>query len=211
MLFFFACQKDKFESIDYSNNKNYVSNKIGSYSEFSVQEIIYDDFKNTIDTISYQLKELNESLFKDKLGRNSIRIDRYSRNNDTANWSYINTWYTSIDIHSIERIENNTRKSILSFPITYDAVWNSNEFNMEYVNNVFYTSFHKPYSLNTIKYDSSITVESATVSNSIKERAYKEVYVKHIGLAYKTIVFIDKIGTLQRGKRINYKLLKHVP
>jgi hypothetical protein len=210
-VFFFACQKDKFESIDYSNDKNYISKKIGSYSEYSVQEIVYDDFKNTIDTFNYQLKELNESLFKDNLGRNSIRIDRYSRSNDTFNWSYVNTCYISIDVNSIERIENNTRKSIISFPISNDAIWNSNEFNMEYVNNVFYTSFHKPYSINSIKYDSSITVEGVVVSNSIKERAYKEVYVKQIGLVYKNIVFIDKIGTLQRGRRINYKLLKHVP
>ena len=206
-----ACKKDQFESVNTSSDKNYISTKSGSYTEYSVQEIVYDDFKNTIDTLNYQLKELNESDFKDNLGRNSIRIERYQRFNDTLNWDYLNTWYTSFDLHSIERVENNIRKTIISFPISNDAIWNSNEFNMEYVNNVFYTSFHKPYIINNIKYDSSITIESVVISNSIKERAYKEVYVKNIGLVYKNIVFIDKIGTLQRGRRLNYKLLKHVP
>lgn len=206
-----ACKKDQFESVNTLSNKNYISNKAGSYTEYSVQEIIYDDFKNTIDTLNYQLKELNESSFKDNLGRNSIRIDRYQRFSDTLNWDYINTWYTSFDLHSIERVENNIRKTIISFPISEDAIWNSNEFNMEYVNNVFYTSVHKPYTINNNKYDSSITIESVITSNSVKERAYKEVYVKNIGLVYKNIVFIDKIGMLQRGRRLNYKLLKHVP
>ena len=193
------------------NDKNYISSKIGSYSDYAVQEIIYDDFKNTIDTFNYQIKEVNESTFKDNLGRNSIRIDRYKRNHDSINWDYLNTWYTSVDAHSIERIENNIRKIIISFPITNDAVWNSNEFNMEYVNNVFYTSLHKPYTLNSTKHDSSITIESVLVSNSVKERAYKEVYIKNIGLVYKNIVFIDKIGNLQRGRRLNFKLIRHVP
>ena len=208
---FFACKKDKFESVNTSNDKKYFSLKIGSYSEYSVQDILYDDFKNTIDTLNYQIKEVNESSFKDNLGRNAIRVDRYIRNNDTINWDYLNTWYAAIDAHSVERVENNSRKIVISFPISYDAVWNSNEFNMDYVNNVFYTSFHKPYTINSTRYDSSISIESVVISNSVKERAYKEVYVKNIGLVYKNIVFIDKIGTLQRGRRLNFKLLRHVP
>ncbi len=208
---FVACRKDEFESINTSSDKNYISVKTGSFSEYLVQEIIYDDFKNSIDTFVYQIKELNESVFKDNLGRNSIRVDRYIKKEDTTNWFYLNTWYTAIDVHSIERVENNSRKTVISFPISYDAVWNSNEFNMDYVNNVFYTSFHKPYTINNKKYDSSISIESVVISNSIKERAYKEVYVKNIGLVYKNKVFIDKIGSLQRGRRLNYKLLKHVP
>lgn len=206
-----ACKKDKFESVNTSNDKKYFSLKIGAYSEYSVQDILYDDFKNTIDTLNYQIKEVNESSFKDNLGRNAIRVDRYIRNNDTINWAYMNTWYAAIDAHSIERVENNSRKIVISFPISYDAVWNSNEFNMDYVNNVYYTSFHKPYSINSIRYDSSISIESVVISNSVKERAYKEVYVKNIGLVYKNIVFIDKIGALQRGRRLNFKLLRHVP
>ena len=208
---FFACKKDKFESVNTSNDKKYFSLKIGSYSEFSVQDILYDDFKNSIDTFNYQIKEVNESSFKDNLGRNAIRVDRYIRNNDTINWDYLNTWYAAIDAHSVERVENNSRKIVISFPISYDAVWNSNEFNMDYVNNVFYTSFHKPYTINNTRYDSSISIESVVISNSVKERAYEEVYVKNIGLVYKNIVFIDKIGTLQRGRRLNFKLLRHVP
>lgn len=208
---FFACKKDKFESVNTSNDKKYFSLKIGSYSEFSVQDILYDDFNNSIDTFNYQIKEVNESSFKDNLDRNAIRVDRYTRNNDTINWDYLNTWYAAIDAHSVERVENNSRKIIISFPISYDAVWNSNEFNMDYVNNVFYTSFHKPYTINNTRYDSSISIESVVISNSVKERVYKEVYVKNIGLVYKNIVFIDKIGTLQRGRRLNFKLLRHVP
>lgn len=179
--------------------------------EYQVEEIVYDDFKNSIDTLNYLLKEFNESIFIDNLGRKSIRIDRYKRDNDTLTWNYINTWYTSYDDHSIQRIEDNLRKTILSFPISFEAIWNTNEFNMDYVNNVFYTNLFQKYRINNFQFDSSITIESVTVSNSFKERAYKEVYAKGLGLVYKNVVFIDKIGMLQRGKKTIYKLVHYEP
>ena len=212
LLFFnFSCKKDVIDTEFKSLDKNYINSSIGAFIEYNVQEIIYDDFKNTIDTQRYQLKEVNESIFTDNLGRKSLRIDRYTRLNDTIDWSYLNTWYNSFDVQSIQRVENNVRKTVLSFPVTFDAVWNSNVSNMDYVNNVFYTSIHKPYTTNNIKFDSTLSIESVTTINSFKERAYKEIYAKNVGLVYKNLVFIDKIGLLQRGKRMVYKLVKHVP
>lgn len=206
-----GCKKDEFETVKETPDRKYFNQSIGSYSVYSVYEVIYDDFTNSIDTFEYQLKELNQSYFTDNLGRKAVRIERYKRNNDTADWTFLNTWYSVSDSLMAERVEDNKRFIKLSFPISSDAVWNSNALNMDNVNNVYYGMRHNKYKLDSFSFDSVVSIESNTINNSFRERAFKEIYAKHIGLIYKNFVFIDKMGSLVRGSRTVLKLRKHVP
>lgn len=211
LITLFACRKDESETARRSSDKLYFNQKAGAYSVYKVTEVVYDDFANTIDTTEYQLKELNESQFKDNLGRYATRIERYRRSSDTADWTYINTWYAVADEQMAERVEDNKRFIKLSFPITTDAVWNANSLNMDNVNNVYYGMLHRAYKQDTFTFDSVVSVESGTINNAFRERAYKEIYAKNIGLVFRNYVYIDKLGLLLRGSRIRYQLIRHEP
>jgi hypothetical protein len=210
-LSFYSCKKDEYE-LDYeSKDIAYFGSHIGSYYIYEVKEIVYDDFQNSIDTFNYQIKEYNESEFYDNLNRKATRIERFRRNNDTSIWQYLNTWYSVASRTMVERVENNIRFVKLSFPVSVDAVWNANSFNMDVDNNVYYGLMHQTYRLNNQHYDSAISVEGNTIKTIFRERAFKEIYAKNIGLVYKNFVHIDKAGLLQKGVRLSYELLHYEP
>lgn len=210
LLIFNSCKKDNFENTNRPLGKTYVNNTTGSYNVYKVEEIIYNDFLNTIDTFRYQLKELNESVFKDNLGRNSVRIDRFKLN-EKLQWSYLNTWYSTTDNFSMERIEDNKRLLKLSLPLNEENIWNLNTYNTDNSVTIYYDFIHGPYSVDTFKFDSTIAVKSETINSVIRQRQYYEVYANHIGLVYKNIVNVDLNGSLRRGYKIKQQLIRHVP
>ncbi|MCC6817891.1 MAG: hypothetical protein IT245_03240 [Bacteroidia bacterium] len=204
-----GCKKDQFESYDRTIDSDYFNDSIGASTIYKVEEIIYDDFTNSSDTFEYQLKELNHSVFRDNMNRDAIKIDRYTRISDSSKWKYINSWYAVKSNNMVERIEDNKRFIKLSFPVTIDAVWNSNAYNLDNAVNVFYGIINQRYTLDTFKFKNALSVESSNINNIFRERSFREVYVRGIGLVYKNHISIEKNGTVYRGFKINYRLIKH--
>lgn len=177
---------------------------------YSVKEIIFDDFTNSVDTFYYELKEVYDSKFLDNLNRESIKIDRYKRNNSNELWKYQNTWYSTNDNSKAERVENNKRYVKLSFPISIDAVWNLNSLNIDNAINVYYGFIHRKFQLDAFKFDSAVSVESPSINNTYSERKYREIYAKNIGLVYKNQISIEKDGaSTKRGFIIEYRLKEY--
>ncbi len=212
LLIISSCKKDNFETVNRAFGKSYVNTTVGSYNVYKVEEIVYNDFNNTVDTLRYTLKELNESVFKDNLGRNSIRLERYKLN-EKSQWAYWNTWFSTTDNFTMERVEENKRLVKLSLPLSDDAVWNINAYNSDNSITAYYDFIHKPYKLDTFSFDSAIAVKSETINSFIRQRQYYEVYANKIGLVYKNIVYIDLdiTGTQKRGYKIKQQLIQHVP
>lgn len=182
---------------------------MGITNVYKVNEIVFDDFTNTSDTFNYQILEKNDTFFKDNLGRRAIKIDRYKRLSDTSLWKYLNSWYAVKASDMVERIEDNKRLVKLSFPVTEEAVWNSNAFNMDNANTVFYGFINQKYNLDTFRFKSALSVESTNINNENRERSFREIYVRGIGLVFKNQVMIDKFGTQIRGFKIKYQLIRH--
>lgn len=210
LFFFIGCKKDEYETVNRSYGKGYLYGGIGSYSIYKIEEIIYDDFFNTIDTLRYQVKEVNESYFIDNLNRNSMRIERYKLNSKLK-WDIWNVFYATEDNYSAERIEDNKRLIKLSFPVTTDALWNLNQNNSDNPMTIFYDFINQPYQLENLYFDSAVAVRNEVVNTSFRQRQYYEVYVKNIGLVYKNIISIDKNAGRQRGSKIKQQLIVHVP
>ncbi len=212
MVFVLAsCRKDEYETYVRNSEKSYYNDTLGSFSIFKVNEITFDDFTNSSDTSEYQLMEYNDTFFTDNLGRKALKVDRYRRLSDTSLWTYINSWYSVADNNMVERVEDNKRMIKLSFPITIDAVWNSNAYNLDNAVNVYYGLINKPYTLDAFKFKKALSVESTNVINSKFERSFKEIYAAGIGLVYKNHISLEKSnnGDLIRGFKINYRLLRH--
>jgi len=204
-----ACKKDTYEQYTRNTDVAYYNDSVGSLSVFAVSEIVFDDFSNSSDTFRYQIMEVNESEFNDNLGRKAIKIDRYKRQTDTSLWQYLNSCYSVSEFNMVERVEDNKRFIKLSFPVSSDAVWNSNAHNLDNAINVFYGTIGKPYTLDTFKFKKTISVESTIINNSFRERSFKEIYALGLGLVFKNQVAIERNGSQWRGYKINYKLLRH--
>lgn len=209
LLLWVACKKDAYETYTINSDEAYYNDTVGSSTVYEVIEILFDDFSNTSDTSIYQILEKNESTFIDNLGRKATKIDRFKRQSDTSLWTYLNSYYSVNAKNMIERVEDNKRYIKLSFPVSADAVWNSNAYNLDNAINVFYGIIDKPFTLDTLKFKSALSVESTSVNNSFRERSFKEIYAHGIGLVYKNQVAIERNGTQWRGYKIRYKLIKH--
>lgn len=207
---FSACKKDEYESTQRSFGRGYASTRTGAYNVYKVEEIIYDDFANTVDTFRYKIKELNESVFRDNLDRPALRLVRF-RLNTKNQWEIWNSWYAVEDNVSYERIEENKRYVKLSFPLNDEVIWNTNTYNSENSNFVYYDFINQKYKLDTFIFDSAIAVKSDPVASSLRQRQYNEVYAKNVGLVYKNVVSVDINGILKRGFKFKQQLIQHVP
>jgi hypothetical protein len=204
-----ACKKDV---VDYSKREigfSYVNQSLNYTFLYQVQEIIYDDFFNKIDTFNYQILERNDTLFYDNLNQTVLRIERYKRKKDSSLWYYHETVSSRIDQYKYERNENNTKKVKLSFPITFETIWNANTFNSNNNTLVYYSEINAKKKINNQSYDSVLVIKSDAVFNSVGEKYYEELYAKQIGLIYSNIIFVEKSNNKTRGYKIKYTLLNH--
>jgi hypothetical protein len=204
-----ACKKDVFDRSKRDNGSSYVNQTLDYQFLYQVQEIIYDDFFNKIDTFNYQILEINDTFYYDNLNQAVMRIERYKRNNDSALWNYHETVSSRIDNYKYERNENNTKKVKLSFPVTFETIWNTNTFNSNNNTLVFYNEINVKKNINNNWYDSVLVIKSDPIFNSVGEKYYEEHYAKNIGLIYSNIIFIEKSNNKTRGYKIKYTLLNH--
>lgn len=204
-----ACKKDVIDRSKRENGTSYVNQTLDYHFLYQVQEIIYDDFFNKIDTFNYQILEINDTLFYDNLNQAVMRIERYKRNNDSALWDYHETVSSKIDNYKYERNENNTKKVKLSFPITFETIWNANTFNSNNNTLVFYHEINVKKNIDNNWYDSVLVIKSDPIFNSVGEKYYEEYYAKNIGLIYSNIIFVEKSNNKTRGYKIKYTILNH--
>ena len=202
-----ACKKDIVDNSKREIGVSYVNQSLNYTFLYQVQEIIYDDFFNTVDTFNYQILEKNDTVFYDNLNQAVMRIERYKRKKDSALWNYHETVSSRIDKYKYERNENNTKKVKLSFPITFETIWNANTFNSNNNTLVYYSEINARKKINNQTYDSVLVIKSDPIFNSVGERYYEEFYAKHIGLIYSNIIFIEKSNNKTRGYKIKYTLM----
>jgi hypothetical protein len=204
-----ACKKDVIDLSKRENGTSYVNQTLDYQFLYQVQEIIYDDFFTKIDTFNYQILEINDTVFFDNLNQPVMRIERYKRNNDSALWEYHETVSSRIDNYKYERNENNTKKVKLSFPITFETIWNENTFNANNNSLIFYNEINVRKNINNKWYDSVLVIKNDPVFNSLGEKYYEELYAKNIGLLYSNIIFIEKSNNKTRGYKIKYTLIDY--
>jgi hypothetical protein len=204
-----ACKKDVIDLSKRENGTSYVNQTLDYQFLYQVQEIIYDDFFTKIDTFNYQILEINDTVFYDNLNQPVMRIERYKRNNDSALWKYHETVSSRIDNYKYERNENNTKKVKLSFPITFETIWNENTFNANNNSLIFYNEINVRKNINNKWYDSVLVIKNDPVFNSLGEKYYEELYAKNIGLLYSNIIFIEKSNNKTRGYKIKYTLIDY--
>ena len=189
-----SCKREPPPAVDYKYN--YFPLTIGHTVEYYVDSVLYNPlFAGGKKNVSWQVKEVVESEFKDNAGRDAFRIERYIRPNDSAQWTISNVWYAVLEQTRAERVEENLRFIRMVFPPKSGTKWNGNIYiptsdTFEFYHNwsYTYTAVDEPTTLNGFTFDSSCTVIEVADSSSLIDMRYsKAIYAKHVGLIYKDL------------------------
>ncbi|MFA6924347.1 MAG: hypothetical protein WC223_08850 [Bacteroidales bacterium] len=208
-----SCKKDKPDTpvdVGYS----YYPNNIGHWVIYQVDSIVWDGNYNPphIDTFNYKIKEYVESTFSDNSGRLTQRLERYIMRCDTCDWEIKDVWYLNLTPSTAEKVEENQRFIKLIFPVKLNATWKGNVYNTWDAWDYEYTSVNKPAQINSLSFDSTLTVIQNHDSTLINADYSVESYAKHVGMIYKIFYHfdLDPVSTtdpIKNGVKYSYKII----
>jgi hypothetical protein len=210
-VFFFQC-KEESDLPPADLGLNYFPVESGTYIIYDVDSVFYDDFTMQVDTFIFQVKEYIESDFIDNEGRTSQRIEKYYREKESDDWELIKVYFATRTENRAERVEENMRFIKLGFPVDFSNRWNGNALNTEDELEYEYTEIDVPYSINTLNFDSSLSVLHEEFVTLISEDYEAEVYARNVGLVYKKYVHVEKeitTGEIKKGYDYSYSIVEY--
>ena len=213
IFFFSSCEEEIEEAVDLSASLgyDYLPLEIGRYVEYKLDSTIYlqigSDLDETVTTTTY-VKEVVLDVLSVNGDETTYRFERYEKSLPEDSYVLSDIW-TYVDTkESLDRVENNLKLKNLTFPISTKQVWDPAVYlntgdKLKYSNrygevmqtfkdwNAVYTDLHKPMTINSMSFDSTITVVHADATNLIERRYAKEVYAKGVGLIKKEMIILD--------------------
>lgn len=123
----YSCTDDSAEPI--VNAKDYYPLSIGSWYEYKLDSIIYDDFDNSVTLKEWSLLVEIDDVITDGEGEELTRVVRKlrPRNSNTA-YQIESIWFVKQSSNRIESIEENLRFIKLLSPIVEGKTWEGNRF-----------------------------------------------------------------------------------
>ena len=196
LVFLYSCKKSEtIKPIDLGYS--YYPSNVGHWIKYDVDSTYYDGFTHTVRKYHFKLNEEIQSTFLDNQNRPTQRLERYVQMSDTTSWYLRNVWASNLTSTTAEKVEENIRYVKLIFPISESQTWNGNAYNSLGEMDYTYNNTFKPFTVNGITFDSTITVIQNVDSNLIYVKYMIEVYAKNIGLIYKRYEDIQKQPDLQ--------------
>lgn len=207
LLLWTACSKDEPAAADMGYR--YFPVNPGHWVEYQVDSIAWNDFDGSVDTFSFRIKEVYESVFYDDQGRENIRIERYKRISDTSDWFVKDVWFGLLTEATAERIEENKRYIKLIFPVKESSEWNGNAFNALDPLTYTYAEIHQPWQSGTFQSDSTVLVLQDDYTTQISRSYAAERFAAGIGLVYKKYIQQEKLptGVITHGCDYSYTIL----
>jgi hypothetical protein len=199
-----SCKKDTNQT-DF--HEDYFPLNEGHFIIYDVVEINHDvDNAVQHDTMYYQLKTVIGDTVIDNLGRVARKYLRYTRVSSSDIWELTDVWTTILDGTLAELMEENQRIIKLILPPTSNKKWNPNSFTVLPELEAYYASINTPKTLNSLVFDSTLTVEQEDFFSMVDYRRKYEVYAKNVGMVKKVfkdliIAGFDKTN-VQKGKEL---------
>lgn len=179
----------------------YFPTDSGRYVEYQVDSVLWNSFFDppSVDTITFQVREVYESEFLDGSGNTMRRIERYRRADSTQAWQLVDVWSAGLTDNKAIWNEENLRFVKLVFPITNGLTWRGNQFVDTENGPIFLddwtyevTSLDVPATIGGLNFDSTLTVVLHADSNLIEKTTAIEVYARGVGLVQKEWMWLTK-------------------
>lgn len=208
-LLIISCEDDDATStVDFAYDYQPLS--IGQESIFQVDSILYDDFSNTIDTLSFQRREFIASSFTNAEGVEVFRVEVSLRLADTLNWSIQKVITKQRDKFRYELFDDNIRTIPLVFPPVEDQSWDANLLNTKDEEDYQYVNVNVPFVLaDSVPYESTLAVLQRSEENLIEVIATAERYARGVGLIYRRDVDLETElnGDIKSGYDVSLTLI----
>jgi hypothetical protein len=151
----------------------------------------------------YQLKEIFTSLTVESDGKETLRIERYKRENDTQKWAIDSIFSAKKEIDKALKTENNVTFVKLIFPVSEGLKWNGNLYNS--LGNDIYElrKLNQPFQINGQNFPITMTVIQQNDSTLVDLKRRTEVYAEAIGMIYQEKTNVSYCNTgdcLGKGK-----------
>jgi len=188
VLLFTRCSEEVIRTTEAEIGREYYPIKVGNYWIYDVTETKV--INNQYDSTKYQVRELVESIFQNAANEQTYRVIRSRRNNADASWG--NDTLVSINKSStnVRRTQNNFITISLVFPVSEGKYWDTNAFNILDADDYAYAAVNQPFTLNNIRYDSTVTVVQGEPDLvTLDDR--REVYAYKVGLVYKKFTLYE--------------------
>jgi hypothetical protein len=187
---------------------DYYPAEVGHWVIYDVDSVVYDDFTGEVLQYNYQVKELVESVFSDGEGHESLRLERFWRQDEGDSWQIKNVWQSRRLPARLEKTEENITYVKLTFPVRRNATWDGNAFNTKASQQYRITEAHLPYQVNGHSFDSTATVLQKQLQTLISEDFQQEVFARNVGMIYKKYVKLSKEvdGTIVAGVDYSYTI-----
>ena len=169
--------------IDEDYHSKYFPVELNQEKEFLITNINHSSFGK--DTVTYYLKEVISEKFLNLEGDSAYRIERFWKTDSMDNYEIKDIWVANKSLNFAQLVEENIRFTKLIFPFDVDVVWDGNAFNNQQSQEYRIESINIPFTVNSLSFDSSITVIQNYKSNLLEYENSKEIYVIGVGLVYK--------------------------
>ncbi len=198
----YSCKKDSSDdSFSSDMGYDYYPISLGSWYVYSLDSTVYDDYTDSVYTLSYQIKEIYADTFTDNEGRLSYKIERYKRDGDSSSWAISDVWYVTKTTNHVEKIEEDVRYELLIFPVQNNTEWNLNLYNNYNVYSnwerkddavgidVKETLVNETFELDSLtSYNNTVTISHEYLTQ-ISDEQYQAVYAKNVGMVYKQMIY----------------------
>lgn len=210
VLFTFSCTEED-ERILPDFGYEYAPLKVGNYAVYQIDSIHYDDFANTVDTFSYQLKEVIDSAYTLLDGQEGFRLERFRRNSSNFNWRIIDVWFVYKTAQQYIRVEENQPIVKLVFPVEIESQWDINSKNTSEAIIAEITSIRPSATLGLLSFTDLATVTITDEQNLIERKLNTEQYSKEVGLVsqYVKDLRTQVTGQIVRGFDYRKELIEY--
>lgn len=175
---------DPIEEVDFGYD--YLPLNVGSWIEYDVDSIVYDDFNALVDTFSFIQRDECVEIFKDLDGRTVYRFERFKRTSDTASMLFVRSYTRLIQGVRAEMQENNLVTVPIVFPPKQGEEWDANAFNARESQEYLIDYVDQMEIIGGESFDQSLRViQLNDTDNFIIKRFAEERFARNVGLIYK--------------------------
>jgi hypothetical protein len=203
-----SCKEETIDAVPTSYN--YFPADNGRWVEYTVDSIYHSENDNNNDDSVYsyhfEIREVIDSSFIDGSGLENQVIKRYRRTDSLSAWTITDVWTQKLTPTSAYRTEDNVAFHKLSFPINSTITWNGNDANTYEEEIYYYDFFHQSHSVNSLSFDSALSVIQIDENNFIEKIYGQEIYAAGVGLIFKQRDDLGKFnGIIVKG--LEYKMM----
>ena len=220
LILLFSCKREETSSI--MDQLNYFPVDSGHWVVYKVDSVYFDVPAGRRDTYSFFLKESFAGSYLDNEDRTTILLHRLISDDLNSDFEMKDVWAINVLGRSIEVVEENNRFIKLSFPLRRGGNWKGNSYidtdktDNSYLEDWTYevSDIDIPVTIDSLIYDSCVTVEQGNISSDHFWYYGEEIYSKHIGLISKkrynlrsnsSVKFADWMDSVQFGWMVEYK------